>query len=84
MASHVQRRRNPLFQNPVPGSPMQFFRSGLSDLKFAPYSRTLPDPSVLDLLLQNLSGPINSGLHSLRTDAEKLRALLLRTAFDGE
>ena len=43
-----------------------------------------PDTSVLDLLLKNLSGPINSGLHSLHAYAEKLRALLLRTAFNRE
>ena len=42
------------------------------------------DPSALELFLQNLSGSINSGLHSLHANAEKLRALLLRTALDGE
>ena len=62
---------------------MQFFRSGLG-LEIGALFENLADPSVLDLLLQNLSGSINSGLHSLRADAEKLRALLLRTALDGE
>ena len=63
---------------------MQFLRKGMSGLKSASCTRTLADPYVLDLLLQNLSGSINSGLHGLRTDAEKLRAFLLRMALDGE
>ena len=54
------------------------------DLKSALIEKRYLDTSVLDLLLQNLSGPINSGLHSLHADAEKLRALLLRTAFNRE
>ena len=33
MAGHVQRRHIPLLQDPVPGAPMQLFRSGLSNLK---------------------------------------------------
>ena len=35
-------------------------------------------------ILQTLARPIDAGLHRLRADAEKLRAFLLRTAFDGK
>ena len=35
-------------------------------------------------VLQALARAIDAGLHRLRADAEKLRALLLRTAFDGK
>jgi hypothetical protein len=34
--------------------------------------------------LQTLARAIDAGLYRLRADAEKLRALLLRTAFDGK
>jgi hypothetical protein len=35
-------------------------------------------------VLQTLARAIDAGLHRLRADVEKLRALLLRTAFDGK
>ena len=43
-----------------------------------------PLASCAQCVLQALARAIDAGLHRLRADAEKLRALLLRTAFDGK